>query len=221
MLACTFLLAALAAGTPFLTPGTFTYAATLNGARTGSSTLTVTRDGSATEVAERASGTIDGMQLAAQATLTVGADLAPTAYNGSYHSGAMATTVTAALTADSATVINSQTGGTPQTLSLTGGAQHFVVIEPGLIAGLFALPAEMEAWNDAPVLAVAPSYARGQEIAVEKSASPVRPAGVPAGDAVLAIGGRLPFTIWYDPATFVPDQIAVPSQDAVITRVRQ
>ncbi len=37
---------------------------------------------------------------------------------------------------------------------------------------------------------------------------------------LLSIDRPLAVTIWYDPATLVPDQIAVPSQNAVLTRER-
>ncbi len=52
------------------------------------------------------------------------------------------------------------------------------------------------------------------------SSSAPRPADVPAQEAVLSIERPIAVTIWYDPATFVPDEISVPSQNAVLTRVR-
>jgi hypothetical protein len=214
-------LAALAAGSPFLTTGTFSYAATLGGDPTGTSTLTVSRDGQATRIQEKASGTINGARVSATAQLTVGADLAPQVYDGTYETNGARTVVTASLSPSAATVISSGSGGLPATFSLSGDTKHFVVIEPGLVAGLFALPAEMEAWKAAPVLALAPSYGRGEDLVVDTGIKPQRPSALPAQDVAVSFGGKLPFTIWYDPATFVPDEIDVPSQSVVVTRVRQ
>jgi hypothetical protein len=36
----------------------------------------------------------------------------------------------------------------------------------------------------------------------------------------LSFGGAVPFTIWYDPATYVPDLIDVPSQNLQVQRMR-
>jgi hypothetical protein len=78
----------------------------------------------------------------------------------------------------------------------------------------------MEAWKDMPVLAIAPSYGRGENLAVDTAAKPQRPSTVPAHDVAVSFRGSLPFTIWYDPMTFVPDEIDVPSQNVVVTRQR-
>ncbi|MBV8147753.1 MAG: hypothetical protein JO092_01520 [Candidatus Eremiobacteraeota bacterium] len=214
------LFAALSAGSPFLTPGTFSYSATLAGDPTGTSSLIVRRDAQATTIQEKASGLVNGLRVSATAQLTVGPDLAPQIYNGTYESSGARTVVTASLSPSAATVISSGSAGQPATFSLSGDAKHFVVIEPGLLAGLFALPAEMEAWKDAPVLAIAPSYGRGENLFVDTSVKAQRPSAVPAQDVAVSIGGKLPFTIWYDPTTFVPDEIDVPSQNVVVTRQR-
>jgi hypothetical protein len=213
-------LAALSAGSPFLTPGTFSYSATLAGDPTGTSSLTVSRDSQGTTIQEKASGTINGLRVSATAQLTVGADLSPQVYDGTYESNGARTVVTASLSPSAATVVSSGSGGLPATFSLSGAQTHFVVIEPGLLAGLFALPAQMEAWKDAPVLALAPSYGRGEDLSVDAGAKPQRPGTLPAQDVSVSFSGKLPFTIWYDPTTFVPDEIDVPSQSVVVTRVR-
>lgn len=213
-------LAALSAGTPFLTAGVFHYSATLDGNPTGTSTVTVSRSGQSTTVQEKASGTVNGLSVSAVALLTIGADLAPQTYNGTYGSNGLQTVVTASLSPTSATVISSGSGGQPATFALSGGAAHFVVIEPGLLSGLFALPAEMEAWNDTPVIAIAPSYGRAENLSVDTSAKPQRPNGVPSQDSSVSFNGKLPFTMWYDAATFIPDEIDVASQSIVISRVR-
>jgi hypothetical protein len=214
-------IASLSAGTPFLTPGTYAYSATLSGAPAGSSNLTVLRDGQSTRIQEKASGTVNGLSVSATAQLTVGPDLTPQIYDGTYQSNGARTVVTVSLSSSAATVISTGSGGQPATFALSGDTRHFVVIEFGLVAGLFALPAQMEAWKDTPVLAIAPSYGRGENLAVDTGAKPARPSGVPAQDESVSFRAKLPFTIWYDPTTFVPDEIDVPSESVVVTRVRQ
>jgi hypothetical protein len=222
MLSGIALVAALAAGTPFVSVGSFRYTGTLEGQPAGSSSLNVTRDGDSTKIEESASGSLAGNTFTGKASLVLGADLAPIRYAGDYQIGAQHASAMAALTATSATVVGSLGGSAPQTLALGRDSSHFVVIEPGLLAGLFALPAQMEAWKDPTVQVIAPASGQARSIAPDTKASPPpRPASVPATDASLSFTAGPAFTIWYDPATFVPDEIDVPSQNAVVTRVRE
>jgi hypothetical protein len=216
----TLTLAALAAGTPFLAPGTYQYTALLNGQPAATSKITVVRAGDATDIDEDSAGLLAGMHLSGKATLVLGADLAPTQYNGNYESASQKATVTVALTPTSATIAGSAAVGGGQPLALSANTRHFVVIEPGLLAGLFALPAQLESWKDAAVTAIAPMSGRAEALATDPASAPARPNDVPAQDAVLSFGGRFPFTIWYDPTTFVPDEVIVPIQHVVITRAR-
>lgn len=217
----TILLAALSSAVPALAPGTYTYTATYQGAQSGASTLVVRRTGDTTTIQENASGVINGLQVAGTVTLNLGADLGPTVYNGSYDSGALHSVVTVTVAKTSATLVGTTTSGVQMMFPLKPPARHFVIIEPGLMAGLFALPAQMQAWQYDPILAVAPSIGKGENYALDTTAKPQRPDGVPAQDTQITFGGPLAFTIWYDPATYVPDAVVVPSQDAVVTRVRQ
>jgi hypothetical protein len=213
------LLAATAAG-PSLPAGSYKYAASLSGVSAGSSTLTVTTGNGSTQIDESASGSASGFSFSGSSVLVLGADLAPTQYNGKYLVAGQQATVSVALTPTTATV-TPPAGGTPQTFALDPNATHFVVIEPGLLSGIFALPAQMQAWNGAAVTAIAPAQSMEGPLSPDAPAQkPQRPNGVPASDAVLSLGGRIPFTVWYDPATMIPDEIDVPSQGATVTRVR-
>lgn len=216
----TITLAALAAGSPFLTPGTYQYTALLNGQPAATSTITVAHTGNATNIDEDSSGSLAGMHLSGKATMVLGADLAPTQYNGSYESASQKATVMVALTPTAATIAGSAAVGGSQALALSANTRHFVVIEPGLLAGLFALPAQLESWKDPAVTAIAPMSGRAEALATDPASAQARPSDVPAQDAVLSFGGRFPFTIWYDPTTFVPDEVIVPMQHVVITRAR-
>jgi hypothetical protein len=214
----TMILAAVT-GAGFPPPGTYRYTASMAGQTIGSWSVTIARDAADTEIDETTSATVMGMQLSATASLVLGSDLAPTKYSGSYHTPTQNPTVSVVLTPASATVVgalNSQ----PQQITLAANTRHFVVIEPGLLAGVFALPAQLDAWKDPAVTWITPASAQAQPLATNPATPIARPAGVPAGDAVVSIGHPTTVTIWYDPSSFVPDEISVPSQSAILTRIR-
>src|SRR5215469_13218879 len=203
----TIFLAALSGAAPTLAPGTYTYTGTYQGVQSGTSTLTVRRDGPTTTIEEKARGTINDVQVAGTVTLDLDADLVPTVYNGSYDSGALHTVVTVTVAPTSAMLVGTNTGGAQLAFPLKPPAQHLIVVEPGLMAGLFGLPAEMKAWNYDPIAAIAPSIAKSESYALDTAAKPQRPDGIPAQDTEITFGGPLSFTIWYDPATYVPDAV--------------
>lgn len=215
----TILLAVAAASSIFPAPGTYRYTAALGGQRIGEWSVSVKGDESETEIDESSSASFAGVQVAATASLVLGPDLAPMRYAGSYRTGGQSPTVNVALTPTAATIVGGF-GGSPRTLALVPNTRHFVVIEPALLAGLFALPAQLHAWGDSPVTWIAPITAQEQSIAKDSENPAPRPSSVPAQDVALAVRGQIPVTIWYDPATLVPDEVIVPSQNAVLTRER-
>lgn len=211
----TLMLLAATAGTPAIPPGTYTYSATLAGKAVGTSTLTV-KAGPPIEIDEQASAGSGAQGNSAKSVMTLGPDLAPLTYTGDYVTAGNPMSVAATLTATTATVGK-------QSFQLTGSTKHFIVAELGLTSGLFVLPAQMQAWNNGAVLVVLPAMAATvgtMAIVPDNSLAGTRPASVPAQDAVLAIGGQYPFTIWYDPSTYVPDEMEIPGQNVVVTRVR-
>jgi hypothetical protein len=214
------LLAAVAAGVLFPAPGTYRYSASLGAQRIGEWTVSVKPNGADTEVDENSSASVAGMQLSATATLVLGADLAPTKYTGSYRTPGQSPTPSVSLTPAAATVTGTVTATAPQQLSLLAGTRHFVVIEPGLLAGLFVLPAQLDAWKETQVTWITPATGGAQLLAANPAAPTSAPAGVPPQDAVLSIDRPVVVTIWYDPATLVPDEVSVPSQNAVLIRER-
>ena len=201
-----------------IAPGTYTYTATLAGATVGTSTLIVKSVGTTTEIDEKVTGTISGSDASANATLVLGSDLGPLTYQ-------MSATEDGSPLKDSATVANTTANivdvhGKPASFALSANTKHFVVADFGLFAGLLPLPAQMRMWNNVPVLVVVPELGRTAALAPDAGATAQRPAGVPAGDAVLVFTGEVPFTIWYDPATNVPDEIDVSAQGLTVTRQR-
>ena len=198
-----------------LAAGTYAYQAKMSGSLAGNSTVTVTP----TTISEKASGSAMGMQFNASTAMTLDTGLVPTQYDGDYSTGGQSAHVTAAVAGGSATVTGAIGQTQPQTVPLGEGTKEFAVIEPGLIGGLFALPAQIAEWQTKKITAIAPSRAVGETLEVVDSPT-ARPAGVPAADVALSFGGAVPFTIWYDPSTYVPDEIDVPSQNLQATRVR-
>ena len=212
------LLAALS-GSLFPAPGTYRYTASMSGQPVGSWSVSVAQDSAQTTIAESSNANVMGMQLAATASLVLGPDLAPLRYGGQYRTPTQTPSVSVTLTPSSATVVGVLTPA-PQQLALAANTQRFVVIEPGLLAGLFALPAQMAAWKDPTVTWITPATAQAQPLTASPSSSQARPAGLSAQEGVLSIDRPIAITIWYDSGTLVPDEISVPSQNAVLTRVR-
>ena len=202
--------------TPSIAAGTYSYRASIGGQSTGTSTIVVKHGAADTVIDEQSSGSIGGMNASATATLVLGPDLSPASYSGSYVGQGQSATTTLSVVGHGANLTGP---GGPQAFTLLPPATHFAVIDGALLAGFIALPAQMQAWNDAPIDAIAPIYGRAIPLSTEPATAAVRPAGIAAKDIALGIGGPYPFTIWYDPATFVTDRLDVPSQGIVITRV--
>lgn len=203
---------------PQLAAGTYAYKVSISGQNSGQSTIVIRRDGTTTQIEESTSGSYGTTSGSAKAVLSLGADLAPTNYTNAYTAGGVTGQLTATFTAAQATVNGGLSGS--KTFQLTGDAKHFVVLDGAELSGFIALPVEMQAWSNTPALAVFPLY--GQTIALAPKAADVtkRPATVAASDAGVSVEGPAPFTIWYDPVTFVMDELDVPSQKFVVTRSR-
>lgn len=213
------LLATVAANSTFPAPGTYRYAATLGEQHIGVWSATVRAAPGDTAVDENSSAMFAGMQLAATASLVLASDLSPVRYEGSYHVPGQNPTVTVAVAGSSATVTSTLTNQT-QRVQLLPNTQHFVVVEPGLLAGLFVLPSQLNAWKESAVTWITPTSAQAQLLTVNPNANAPRPREVPRNDALLSIEQPVAVTIWYDPVTLVPDELIVPSQSATLTRER-
>jgi hypothetical protein len=214
-----FVLAAVATTATFPAPGAYNYTASMAGQPIGQWNVTVKRSDSATEIDENSWATVMGMTLSAKATLALAPDLSPASYVGNYRAAGQNVAVTVALTGASATITGTQSNAA-RSVALVPDTHHFAVIEPGLLAGLFALPAQLAAWNESTVTWLSPVTGSTQPLTKSVAAPPARPSGVPAQDVELSLTGATPATIWYDPASFIPDRIEIPSQNAVLTRVR-
>ena len=206
---------AATAPAPAINPGTYTYSASANGTTVGTSVVTVSTSSGTTVISEKGSGSAQGQSGTAADTLTLGSDLAPTSYQLTGSMGAQSVKGSATLTDKTASVTG--LNGT-KSFDLLGATKHFIVIDIGVLAGFVALPAQMASWNNSPVLAVVPSYGTSLTMTPDPSLKPPRPASVPAADQVLAFGGQIPFTIWYNPANYITDEIDVPVQGLTVIR---
>lgn len=197
--------------------GTYTYVTSLNGAQIEKTAVTVTHDPSGNIVlSESASGNMNGRSGSLTDTLTLDAALAPVGYK-SNASIADSRSMQAALAfkGDSAT----QSGDVTKTYTLGDTAKHFVIFDFGPFTGYFALPAQMQAWNDDPVIAIVPMYAQAVAISIDKTFTPDRPKDVPATDVQLTVKNPVQLTVWYDPKTLIVDRMDVPAEDLNVTRI--
>lgn len=210
------LILAAAIATPAPADGTYTYVMVLNGARVLKSAVTVKHDVTGKVVlSESASGQMNGRSGSISDTLTLDPALAPVGYNA-LASLADSRSMQSSLAFSGAQA--TQSGDVSKTYDLVADAKHFVVLDFGPFSGYFALPAQMHAWNDSPVVAIMPMYAQGMPIAVDRSLTPDRPKNVPAADAQISVKSPVQFTVWYDPQTLIVDEMDVPSEGVSVTR---
>lgn len=196
--------------------GTYTYVTNLNGAQVLKTAVTVTHDPAGTTVlSESGTGTMNGRSGSVSDTLTLDPTLSPISYSANASlADSRSMQANLAFNGDRAT----QTGDVTKTYALVPSAKHFVVLDFGPFAGYFALPAQMQAWSDQPVMAIVPLYAQGAAIVVDKSLTPDRPKTVPSTDAQISVKSPVQLTVWYDPKTLVVDEMDVPTEGVSVTR---
>ena len=200
-----------------LTAGTYAYVASIAGKESGKTTITVTRNADGTtRIAEDGSGQANGMAGTAKATMALGADAAPTAYAAHVDVGGTAFDTAAVFAGATATVDGL---GGKQTFTLASG-QHFAVLDGGLVSGFIALPVQASVWAGSSIAALVPIYGQSAPLVVDATAKPVRPNGIPAGDASVSVSAPIALVEWYDPATMILDELDVPSQGLVVARKR-
>jgi hypothetical protein len=215
----TIAILALAASV-YLPAGTYRYTQSVFGRVTDQTTITVKRRGADITIDEVMVGSLRGVAFSSTATLTLRANFTPARYDGVYRQRGGTSRVSVEVGADTAKVGGSAKGTQARSLTLAPRTRHFAVIEPGLLAGLFALPAELNACRESAVTIVVPTMAGAERITTTQTGMLARPDDVPKQDRVLTVGGPVPFSIWYDSVTFVVDKIVDPSRHAVTTRLR-
>ena len=94
-----------------------------------------------------------------------------------------------------------------------------------MATGFLFLPAQIRAESLSTFTLFAPSGAQTFYTVLNATATPPRPAGLPPADVSLTLdgtaqSGNIEFVVWYDPTTFIVDEIDVPTQQVTIARVR-
>jgi hypothetical protein len=216
MLALVFVLAATAApAAP--ADGAYTYTLSVGGVPAGKTTIDLAHIPGGIQLTESASANYGGADFAGSATLNLNANLAPTSYAAIYSPPGR--TIHAALAFNGNTANETGDSGS-QAFTLGANTKNFAVLDGTLFAGFFMLPAQLHAWNTQAVTAVSPMFGHGAAMAVDAALKADRPKEVPAADVPLSVSDPVAFTLWYDPATLVVDELVVPQQDATYARLR-
>ncbi len=211
------LILAAVMSTPAPADGTYRYVTSMNGAQVEKTQVTVKHDAAGNLLlSESATGNMNGRSGSISDTLTLDPALAPLGYSADA-SIADSRSMKSTLAFKGAQAV--QTGDVTKTYALSADAKHFVVLDFGPFTGYFALPAQMQAWGDQPVVAIVPLYAQGVSITVDKTLAPDRPKTVPPTDAQISIKSPVQFTVWYDPKTLLVDEMDVPAEDVSVTRL--
>lgn len=212
------LILTLALATPAAAPpdGTYNYVSALNGTTIAKTVITVKRDASGSIVlSESGSGNMNGQKGSIQDTLTLDSALAPSAY-ASLASLGDSKSMKSTLVFNGAQA--TQSGDVNKKYDLVADAKHFVLMDFGPFTGFFALPAQMHAWSQPPVVAIMPMYAHAMPLTVDATLKPSRPASVPAADEQISFNNMVQITLWYDPQTLIVDEVDVPSEGVIVKR---
>lgn len=212
------LILAAAAALPAAPPdGAYTYTVAVAGNPAGKTTITMTHSGEGLQLAESASATFGGSDFAGTATLSLDGTLSPARYAAVYSPPGR--TIHAALAFNGATATETADTGSAS-FNLGANTAHFAVLDGTMFTGFFILPSQVRAWNAQAFTAVSPMFGRGAAIALDSALKPSRPAAVPPNDVAISVSDPVAFTLWYDPATLIVDELDVPQQDAAYVRLR-
>ena len=202
--------------------GAYKYAVTRGGASVGSTIVTVKRAAPSITIHELE--TFGGVTETVDESLD-GGDLSPTAYMSTFP-------VTSDVTVTARVTFYS--GGARFTVDTVPGSTEFrvergttrlVVVDGALVTGFLFLPAQIRAQGLNVFTVYAPSGAETFYCTINATATPPRPAGLPAPDLPLTVdgssqSGNTEFVVWYDPTTLIVDEVDVPTQQVTIARVR-
>ena len=196
-------------------PGTYHYTAFQKGKEVGNSTVTVARIATGTKIDERSNVNLAGGDSKAQTAMVLDDHLGLSAYHGHYEAAEQSMDAVITLGTREATMT---AGKDIKVVPLGGTSKGFIVLDAGMIAGFAVLPAQMHALNNSDTTVLVPGTGESSFIDVIPDNTVARPADVPTNDLSISFAGPSPFVEWYDPQTYVVDQIAIPGQDLIVKR---
>jgi hypothetical protein len=189
--------------------GTYYYDLSLAG-ESSTSTINVARKADGIHITDNSD--LTGHVVTATLVLNA-ASLAPASYTATYDVG---TGHSQDVSISFGTVVASvNTFGQQTTLEAQPGAPHMVLLDGALPSGFFVLPAAAAAARDTSLTAINAGALAASVVSLNRSISVPRPANVPPGDVVVSVVSPTPFSVWYDPNTFVMHELDVPLQNVV------
>jgi hypothetical protein len=213
MIAAVLLAAAVSAATA-PPDGTYTYDIAYGGQVT-SATVTIKRDAVGLHVDE------DTSIASKTATASLALDLttlAPISYVASYNPGSSSPS-SVAISFNGQGASETVDGQTSQPIGIAPlvGAPKLIVLDGALLAGFVVLPAIASNTSDNSMTAIVAANGTAYPIVIDRKLKAAHPTTVPAGDTSVSVITPTAFTIWYDPRTFVMDELDVPLQGVTET----
>ncbi len=213
MIAAVFLAAAVAAAAA-PPDGTYTYDIAVSG-QISLATVTIKRDGNGLHISE------DTMiaTKAATAALTVDpATLSPISYQASYNP-ASTSPVSVAISFSAQGAAETVDGQSSQPIEIAplAGAPRLIILDGALPSGFVMLPAIAAISTDTAMTAIVAANGTAYPITIDRKLKAARPSTVPAGDTSISVITPTAFTVWYDPKTFVMDELDVPLESVTET----
>jgi hypothetical protein len=213
MIAAVFLAAAVtAAAAP--PDGIYTYDIDAAG-QISQSTVTVKRDANGLHVDENTAIASKTATASLALDLTT---LAPISYSAAYNPGSSSpSSVAIAFNGQGASETVDEQSGQPIPIAPLVGAPRLVVLDGALLAGFVMLPAIASISSDNSMTAIVAANGTAYPIVIDRKLKAAHPTTVPAGDTSVSVITPTAFTIWYDPRTFIMDELDVPLQGVTET----
>jgi hypothetical protein len=213
MIAAVFLAAAVAAvAAP--PDGTYTYDI-VTGGLVSSATVTIKRDAVGLHVDET---TAIASKTATASLVLDPTTLNPISYVAAYNPGSSTpSSVAIAFNGQGASETVDEQSGQPISIAPLNGAPKMIVLDGALLAGFVAFPAIASISSDNSMTAIVAANGTAYPIVIDRKLKAAHPTTVPAGDTSVSVITPTAFTIWYDPRTFVMDELDVPLQGVTET----
>ncbi len=192
--------------------GTYNFAVTSSGSNAGSSSVTVKR--TPTGISLHETGSFRAQSFVVDETLDP-VTLVPRNYVGTYTRGTQTLTADVDFDHSGATVTFQGVGNSK--LDNPPGIQNCFAIESTIVTGFLMLPAQVHSTKLTQFSQIVPSLVLQWNARVYDNATSPKPTNVPSSDQSLSVSnGNIDFDEWYDPSTFMPHAVSLPSLNVTI-----